>query len=941
MIAKILAYELKKSIWNPLSILLLIIMAFQGIWYTKGSYEMYQSAGVYANSAASYYQNLAGGGMLLVIIVAMFTTLSIYKDHQSGTSHWIFTYPISDKHFFVGRFLAAYFYNAFLGLGYLVGLLLTPYVGIAPEAAFGEAPLFQIFHGYFTLLLPNLFLMTALVFTIVTFLKTAASGYASILILVVFFLVMISASEVEANPFHLLADPFGYVPLRHHISYLEDAVKNTMVMSFEGYLLWNKILWFGIGVILFIIGYQKFSFRSFYYKKRKKKKEITTNNDISLPIKRKIDTVTLDFSLLANLKKVFRLSWYGYLNIVRPPSFKIVLGILLLMILLQNLIFNASYYIGAQHAITSNYTLGRLTFGVFVFILLMVWSGEWFFRAKVKRIDAILDVTPLPVWVQKISQLLSCVMLAFTLPLFFIAIGLVTQTFQGGFDTIDIGLYCQDLLSFQWGFLNYILWICFTFFIACFTNSRLVTHIVSICFFMITLLSFEFNLLEELRYGYGFTPGVEDFSNINGYGIFTESALWYFLMWMCLAVFFIFAGIFFFNRGTHKKMSQKISFKNTQLSIGGKMGGLMFLGLFFVLQNFIYRQVTVSKNFTHSAIEEADKASYEKKYAWLATKNQPKYIFIKGQFDYYPQDRRVNFESFCSFVNIGDNAIDTLYLRFPDFVDIEIKQKGTNLRKNTLDETHSVVSYLLNHPLQKEDTLHLYIKGQKVYKGLTQDVPSGDIVYDGSFGSLWNFLPTIGYDYENRNLNNRIRKENALLPLVSKIPLIANRGNDLNIAFRTDALALSTDITVTTNELQTPFASGEILAHYTKNNRNISQFIGHTENPFDIYIGSCKYVKAKCIIKGVTTTIYYDEKHTYNIDYFQEIIDKSLSFFEKYLGKYPHKMLNIYEIPFYAGAYFSFNSGIALSEKEGWLADFENKKEEQAYVNLLLATKYF
>ena len=64
-------------------------------------------------------------------------------------------------------------------------------------------------------------------------------------------------------------------------------------------------------------------------------------------------------------------------------------------------------------------------------------------------------------------------------------------------------------------------------------------------------------------------------------------------------------------------------------------------------------------------------------------------------------------------------------------------------------------------------------------------------------------------------------------------------------------------------------------------------------------------------------------------------------FFDKYLGEYPHKMLNIYEIPFYAGAYFSFNSGIALSEKEGWLADFENKKEEQAYVNLLLATSIF
>ena len=69
---------------------------------------------------------------------------------------------------------------------------------------------------------------------------------------------------------------------------------------------------------------------------------------------------------------MFRFSWMGYLNIVRPKSFKIVLGLVLLMVTMQHLLYNATYYIGPQQAITSNYTLARLTVGVMLMMLLMI-----------------------------------------------------------------------------------------------------------------------------------------------------------------------------------------------------------------------------------------------------------------------------------------------------------------------------------------------------------------------------------------------------------------------------------------------------------------------------------------------------------------------------------------------------------------------------------------
>ncbi len=941
MIGKIIAYELKKRIFSPISLLLLAIMIFQGIWYTKGGYEMYQSAGVYANSAASFYQNLAGGGMLLVIIVAMFTTATIYKDHQHGTAHWLFAYPMGDKSFFVGRFITAYLYNAFLGIGYCVGLLLTPYSGIAPPEAFGPMPVTQIFHGYFCLLLPNLFLMTAMIFAFVIRFKTAISGYAAMIILVIIFLVMVVSSEVQVNLFQLLADPFGYVPVRHWISYLDDATKNTMFLHFEGYLLWNKLGWFGIALLLFLMSCYKFSFISFYQKKVKHKKDKPLMDTTSVPLKVKKASPSLCFNGFSNFKKMLGLVWVNYLNIVRPRSFKLILGLILLMVAMQNLLYNATYYIGPQQPITSNYTLSRLTLGVMLMILLMVWSGELFFKSKIYRIKPILDAMPLPLWCQKIAQLISCYLLAFTLPLFFILLGIGSQIIQGGIRSIDIGQYLHHMMGYQWGWLTYVLMISVTFFIAGITNHRFATHILSVFFLMTTILSFEFGLAENLRYGYGLPPGVEDFSEMNGYGIFNKANFWYFLMWLSLALFLVFMGVLFFNRGL-KSWRQKFSFRNKQLNIGGKIVAMLFLGGFFYLQFFIKEQTIGKGNFVPTSVEEADKTHYEKKYAYLKTKNFPKYKGIKGTFHFFPNERKVAFKTYLTLLNTGDTTIDSLYLKLPDFVRFsEITVNGQALKKVIDDKRHSTSVYLFRKLMQAGDTLVCVVKGTKAYSGISQAALQQDIIANGSFGSIWDFLPLIGYDAENILSNNRARRENGLSDLAAKMPLFTNEQAAKQLFKNPDALSLSVDVTVSTTKGQTPFASGKKILTQKKQNRMFTRFIANTNDPSKVYLGSAKYVAVAGQVGTIKTNFYYDTRHNYNIDFFKKLLQKVFAFYQNNIdATYPFDTFNLYEIPSYGADFYSFSNGIALSENQGWFADLSGKKE-QAYVYLSFASAIF
>jgi ABC-2 type transport system permease protein len=63
-----------------------------------------------------------------------------------------------------------------------------------------------------------------------------------------------------------------------------------------------------------------------------------------------------------------------------------------------------------------------------------------------------------------------------------------------------------------------------------------------------------------------------------------------------------------------------------------------------------------------------------------------------------------------------------------------------------------------------------------------------------------------------------------------------------------------------------------------------------------------------------------------------------LQFVKTNLGIYPYKELNIAEIPYHGGAFYSSPNLILISEKEGWRADTSMKKEE-SYIYLSVITQ--
>ncbi|MEM9141535.1 MAG: hypothetical protein AAGA86_01020 [Bacteroidota bacterium] len=945
MIRKIIAYEIKQRFWHWTTLLFFLMMVFQALWYTKGTFDQYVNEGLLMNSPAVFYKNLAGGGILMIIVVAIITGTALYKDVQYKTGQWLYTFPINEKRFYLGRFFSAFFFNVLIASGYVVGMLLTPYAGLGEAHRFGPAPIGQLLHGFFFLTVPNLFTLTSIFFFALVFTRKMAAGYLGILLMVIAFLVMqISAESGGITTILTLLDPFGYVATDQVINNAVVEERNTAYLPLVGNLFTNRILWLSIGTALFVASYFKFSFKYFGASASGSKRVLREQKNpqnpkvIARPITPRLTFTTSDF-----LTKLGSLAQLEFKNIVRPMSFRIILGIILLMEVLQNLFVNATYYIGPTVALTSTMTLFRVSFGVFIMILIMIWAGELFFKDRTVKIHSITDTLPVPVWVTQFARFLAMVGMAFLMALSFTLIGIGIQLFLGGASHIDLGLYIYDNMGYNWGWLSYVLWIALVFFIAGLTANRFLTHVLCVGLFFLMIMAFELGLAERTLYAYAGTPGLEDYSEVSQYGIWYTSALWYFLMWLALATAFVLLGIYFWKRGTAARWKEKLSLKGTQLAWGGKLATLLALVGFVALQSFIVQQVGLSNSFQLSAEEEQEKADYEKKYGYLEEKAQPKYTHLNLKFDYYPEERKADYEAEILLTNPHQEPIDSLFLNFESSITIgALWTKEVSLEAVQRDSVHLLNVYQLPKTLLPNDSIWITLKAQKAYHGFTQSgsEPQPDLMYNGSFGSIQDFLPIIGYHSESELDENRSRQDQGLETLDSRMaPTTDAKGLQRNI-YASDAHRVTAEITLSTSEDQIPLAPGALKEQWSENGRNYRTYQVSKGTPFNWHLASGRFTENDSKVDGVAVRIMPYTEHPFNTELYEEAIHEAIRFTKRHLGGYPYPEVRLFEIPYYQEDFNTYANSIAISEKEGWYADTSHIKE-RAYIFQSTASQIF
>ncbi|MEM7110005.1 MAG: hypothetical protein AAF519_17390, partial [Bacteroidota bacterium] len=185
----IIKSEFRQRLLSWISLIFFLMLVFQGIWYSKGSFDYFANEQVLMNAPSITYRNYAAMGMLMIIIIAITTGGVLFKDIQYKSAQWTYALPINEKQFFIGRFLAAFLYLVIISTGMIVGHLLVPYSVIRELQRFGPTPWGQLFHGWLMFTVPNLLFYVGLVFFAIVISRRIATSYLAVFAVVITFLI--------------------------------------------------------------------------------------------------------------------------------------------------------------------------------------------------------------------------------------------------------------------------------------------------------------------------------------------------------------------------------------------------------------------------------------------------------------------------------------------------------------------------------------------------------------------------------------------------------------------------------------------------------------------------------------------------------------------------------------------------------------------------------
>ena len=854
-----------------------------------------------------------------MLVIAAIMGNAGYRDFQRDTHSFFFSYPIRKFDYFFGRFLGAFvvLFTIFLsvGIGCIIGGLM-PFV--MPEK-FAPFRLIVYLQPYLIHILPNLFFSGAVFFALaITLRKRMPVFVACVAILVGYLMSANLLMNLEAKTFASIIDPFGANTARYVTEYWSVAEKNTLLMPFNGVVLWNRVLWSAIGLFALVLGYLKFK-PVFLTSERKKRSAVADEYEpevstsvMSLP------EVTRRFSIGSSLQQLLGQIKIEFFAIVKNLYFIVivVLGIgFILVVGFENIgqIYGTTTYPVTYEVL--EITAG--TFSLFMIVIIVLFSGELVWRERDRNVAQIYDSLPVPDWLSFLSKLGALVLVTAMLLFVVMLCGIFMQTALGYYN-FEIGQYLKELYGLR--FIELIWYCVLALFVQVLVNNKYLGHFVMVAFYIIVVSAYGFGLQHSL-YLFAEGPGYT-YSDMNGYGHYLLSAVWIRLYWTAFSVILALASLLFWVRGQETNVKMRLLHFVDRFTIGKQVTAAAFLVVFLVTGGYIYYNTNVLNKYRINKHVQRDKAEYEKLYGKYHGIAQPRITDVQTQVDIYASERRVRISGDYRLENRTELPIDSVHILLqhePAAQEISFSRTSTKVLE---DQKYRYYIYVLEEPLMPQDTMTMTFSLEYMEKGFKNNEPNVDIVYNGTFINNQDYFPRIGYNREIELVEDHDRKQHGLEPRQRMAPvddMQARRNN--YVSYDGDWITL--DAIVSTDKDQTGIAPGYLVEEWQEGGRNFYHYV--MDDRFINLYGflSGRYELRRDKWRNVFIEVYYHKGHEYNIDRFIHAIKSSLDYFTEHFGPYQHRLVRIVEFPRYQEFAQSLTATVPYSEGIGFIAKIE------------------
>ncbi len=942
MFIQLILFELKTAFRSKVTYIYFLIMfslAFLFINAIGGAFPslQIQIAGdnIKLNSPMVIDLVLSLFSFLGIFITAGIVSNIIYKDFKYNSQSLTFTTQVSKFNYLFSRFIAALIINIFIFIGPAIGLLAGSEMPYLNSSMFGEILPMAYVNTYLTRIIPNLFFVISIFFTLTLLLRNIIVNWFVIIGLYVLYAIggrLIN--DLDNQTLAALLDPFGMASSMKVSSNFSTDEANTKSIPLESVYLLNRLLWVGIGFITLLFGYFRFRF-SFDIEgvlPRKKNKAITVSKHSRAQYNHYFISSKTTFGAKYKRKVFASLFKKELKGLVSNIYFKLILlvGIGFLIISSQAIgkLFDTETYPVTYQVIG---ILGG-TFNLFVMIVIILFSGEMVWQSRQLKTNEIEGVLPLYNWQvlgSKILALTSAVFLTLTI---LVISGVLVQVSREYYH-FEIGLYIQSVLGLQ--FSSYLLIIFLAFFVQVMVNHKFLAYSIMIIYY-IWDAQFASVVLQNNLFIFNSEPNYM-YSDMNGFSEGMWVVLLYRFYWLSFAAILVLIARDFLVRGTEEGMATRFEkFKQNWRKTRSFM--LLLVVLFVGMGSYIFYNTHIINDFKTSYELEKSSLEYEQLYKKYEHMEQARIVAADMKYDLFPETGNVSIEGIYTLKNKSLSVIDTLIFNMDkDYIaSFEFGRKHEVILE---DKEHNFYMYQLQNSLLPGDSISLSFKFEYKVEGFTN---SGVDVMSHKNGTFINssILPSMGYE-SSREISRRKLREKHDLP------------EKRNENFRDDPLAIKNNfitddadfirlnLQVSTSEDQIALAPGYCTKQWNSNGRNYYQYVSDVPLIHYYAVLSAQYeiIEDKWIpedssMQAVDIKVYYHQGHEYNISNIIRGVKASLSYYSQHYCSYPHPELKIVEFPRYASFAQSFPAMIPYSEGLGFIADLREQDEETEFADL-------
>lgn len=862
----------------------------------------------------SYYSFMA---VLTLLMTTAFVNAAAAREFAYNTNQIIFSTPMKKFDFLAGRYVGSAMISVIPMLGISAAALLAKYMPWADADRFGPVIWAAHWKGILVFALPNTLFVAAVIFVIAVLTRSTITSFLGSLALLVGSAVSDALTTDLANEkIAAMIDPFGSRAFAIATKYWTVADKNHLTYGLSGLVLWNRLLWLGVGVALFAFACWRFSFAERSSKKTKKSAEeelLTAPRELLAA-----STATRQFGPGAQWSQFLGSVKLEFNRLIKTVSF-IVITLAALLNCIPSLIFSAREGYGLTSRPVTYRMIEIITGTLYFFLIAMItyYAGVLAWEERDHKIDEVHDAMPVPEWPSYAAKFIALMCSITFIQIVVMAAAILVQSFMG-YHRYQLGLYAENLLGMD--LLLFAMLAALAFFIHVLSPNKYIGYFGYIAF--LALNFFAWGRLHVATYLVQFakTPS-PTYSDFFGYSPWVQSYTWFAIYWSAFCGLLVCATIVLWQRGKDTQWRYRLRNGGRRfhgaLAVFAVLCGLVFVGS----GSWIFYNTKMLNQTQSDHDKQLIQADYEKTYKKFEHSPKPRVIDVKYQIDLHPETRNMEMRGVQIIKNETERPLTEVHFSLTPNYDYSIEVPGAQLAHD--DRRLGYRMYTFTTPLQPGESRTMSFTVKTNTRGFENSISIPEIMPNGTFFNS-TVAPQIGYqtsgELTDRNVRKRFGlKEKELMPALERNCDADCR--DTYISNNSDWVNVET--VISTSPDQIAIAPGSLVKEWTDHGRRYYQYkLDHYSLNFYSFL-SAQYEVKREQWNGIDIEVYYLKEHPWNVPKMLNSVKKSFTYYTQNYGPYAHKEARIIEFPRIASFAQAFPGTMPYSESIGFIADIE------------------